>query len=292
MRPLVKAIGLQMKNLNIAVELILIDDASKNYFKQLNQEECKKYQYYELSQNIGRSSIRNLFLKYAQYEHLLFLDGDSYIVEPSFLKNYIHFLQQNEAVNIVCGGRVYNAKKPPKEKLLRWNYGIKRESQTATQRKQFPNHSFMTNNFVVRKELLQNILFDERLKNYGHEDTLFGYELWKKNIPILHVENPIENGDVEDNEVFLFKTEEGVRNLAFIYKDRDCDKQLAQMVSLLMAYEQLKKYHLIFMIQVLFVVFGKSIRAALKKGWISLWLFNFYKLGLLVSSSELSCQKK
>ena len=56
----------------------------------------------------------------------------------------------------------------------------------------------------------KKISFNERLSGYGHEDTLFGYELNKNNIQIHHIDNPVLNGHLDTNEAFLLKTEEGL----------------------------------------------------------------------------------
>ena len=280
-RPLITSLGKEIVQLSDYVELILIDDASSDYYKRINEKDCQKHQYIKLSKNIGRSRIRNLFLDYVSYENLLFLDCDSLIIKNSFIVNYIKRLQQYQD-QVICGGRVYSSHRPEKNKWLRWKYGVKRESQTAEERKREPNRSFMTNNFVIKKSLLQEIKFDERLANYGHEDTLFGFELWKNKIQISHIENPIENGDIEDNEVFLHKTEEGVRNLALIYKYMNDDPQLVDMVQLLRVYDKLHHYHLTNIVRWFYLIFIKPLKKSLINGPISIKAFNFYKLGLFI----------
>lgn len=280
-RPLITSLDKEIAQLSDYVELILIDDASSHYFREINEKECQKHQYIKLAKNIGRSRIRNLFLDYVSYENLLFLDCDSLIIKDNFIVNYIKRLQQSQD-QVICGGRVYSLNKPEKKKWLRWKYGVKRESQKAEERRREPNRSFMTNNFVIKKGLLQEIKFDERLEYYGHEDTLFGFDLWKNNIQITHVENPIENGDIEDNEVFLYKTEEGVRNLALIYKYMNDDPQLANMVQLLKVYKKLHQYYLIGVVRWFFLILRKPLKKSLINGPISIKAFNFYKLGLFI----------
>jgi glycosyltransferase involved in cell wall biosynthesis len=278
--PLVSALGKQMNMLGDDIELILIDDASNESFKEKNEVTCSKYDYIKLKENIGRSSIRNLFLKYAQFDYLLFLDCDSLIIDDDFLSKYLEELN-NKNESVICGGRVYQTKAPEANKMLRWKYGVKKESQTANIRKQAPNHSFMTNNFVVRKDLLQNIQFDERLKNYGHEDTLFGFELLKKGIFISHINNPVDNGDIEDNEVFLEKTEKGIENLSIILDNMNQDPQFIDMVTLLKVYSKFGSLHLLWLISLIYLLSGRLIKYTLINGPYCLWAFDFYKLGLL-----------
>lgn len=259
-------------------ELIVIDDASKEEHKQKFREiQHSNYQFIELETNIGRSKIRNLFLNYAKSDYLLFLDGDCSLLHNDFLKRYLSEI--NQQPQIICGGRIYPEKCPSIEQALRWKYGRKLESKNAEERSQSPNSSFMTNNFLIQKEILSNLPFDERITQYGHEDTLFGIELEKKNIIIRHIENPILNGDIETNEVFLDKTEKSIKSLHQIIEFYPDTKQLKKHISLYRVACQLQKYQLHWI--VLFFYF--LTKAFVKKRILyarnpSLKSFTFYKL--------------
>lgn len=267
----------QVQSLTIPVEIIVIDDCSKN-FQEINKKAAEKYNYVELTENIGRSKIRNLFIGYSKYEQLLFLDCDSLIIKDNFLQTYLDILKDRPGV--VVGGRVYENNKPERNKMLRWKYGTFRESTSAQIRSRHPYGSFMTNNFLIKKEILEEIRFDERLLNYGHEDTLFGFSLKQENIPILHIENPVLNGDLETNVEYLEKTNEGVKNLVRILQFSNWDKDLINDISLLTFYYKIKKWK--WMIYISFVVFKPFIVLLFKKGYIHLKMFDFYKLGLFI----------
>ena len=271
----------QVQLLTIPVEIIIIDDHSTS-FKEVNKKAAANWIYVELTENIGRSKIRNLFPVYSKYEHLLFLDCDSLIIKDDFLQTYLEILKDRPEV--VVGGRVYDKNKPDRNKMLRWKYGTLRESKTASIRSRHPNESFMTNNFLIKKEILEEIRFDERLLNYGHEDTLYGFSLKKKNIPILHIENPVLNGDIETNVEYLEKTNEGVKNLIRILQFVNWNKDLINDISLLRFYNKVKKGK--WMIYISFLLFKPFIVLLFKKGYINLKLFDFYKLGLFIK-----CQK-
>ncbi len=235
--PLLDELSMQMEKAEASVELILIDDCSFSEYKELHKSVCNKHRYIELEENIGRAKIRNLFLDYAQYEHLLFLDCDSLIPNKTFLSNYLKAIKKGES-SIICGGRIYDSAKPDSNKLLRWKYGIEKESLSYEERMQQPNKSFMTNNFLISKQLLQEIKFDERLSEYGHEDTLFGFELKKKGIKINHIENPVLNGHLENNAEYLKKTEKSIHNLIAILDYVNYDPDFIQDVSLLNFYNK------------------------------------------------------
>lgn len=271
----------QMESEEASVELILIDDCSSEKYKVINKSASKKHNYIELEENIGRAKIRNLFLEHVQYEHLLFLDCDSLIPSETFLSDYLKAIKEGEKA-IICGGRIYDSAKPDRNKRLRWTYGIKRESLSLEERKRQPNKSFMTNNFLISRNLLQEIKFDERLSDYGHEDTLFGFELKKKGIEINHIDNPVLNGDLEDNTEFLEKTEQGILNLVSILDFIKHDPAFIQDVSLLNFYSKTSIKKLRPFIKILFPFLKPFIKFFLINGFISIRLFDFYKLGILM----------
>ena len=273
----------QTNKLKVDCEIILIDDASDNDYKIRNEDVCNNATYIKLDKNIGRAAIRNLFLQYATYDHLLFIDCDSVIISTDYLSLYVDTLTHRKP-DIICGGRIYDATLPDKNHFLRWKYGIVKESKPLKVRMKNPNKSFMTNNFAISKAIFENIQFDERLKNYGHEDTLFGYQLNKTGINIFHIDNPLMNGDIENNALYLEKTEKGIKNLAYILQYVNYDNDFIEDVSLLKFYFELKRKHLIYPIKILFSIFKNPLKSILCKGYVSLKLFDFYKLGLLIKS--------
>ncbi|MGV3632454.1 MAG: glycosyltransferase family 2 protein [Bacteroidota bacterium] len=274
---LAEELARQMSGLAAESELILIDDCSSPEFRMLHASLALKHRYIELPQNVGRSKIRNLFLEYARFDYLLFLDCDSLLPSPGFLKTYLEEMKQQP--DVISGGRIYPREKPGKDRLLSWKFGVERESKSAAERRKDPNKSFMTNNFVIRKSLLAEIRFDENLQGYGHEDTLFGIALAERRIPVTHIENPVLNGDIETNALFLQKTEEGLKNLVLIEHNSADAGILHRYVSLLAFYDQLKRKKLLRIVLLFYRVFKKPIRRSLEKGYVSLRLFSLYKLG-------------
>jgi glycosyltransferase involved in cell wall biosynthesis len=279
---LVEALLLQINFLQADAEIILIDDASQDSFRIKNSALINSVKYIQLEENIGRSRIRNLFLNHARYKYLLFLDCDSFIISADYIAKYFDVIR-DKSPEIVCGGRVYGQNKPEKDKMLRWKYGHQRESLSAEQRNEKPNASFMTNNFLIQKEILFKHRFEGSLRGYGHEDTLFGYKLMKNHINIQHIENTILNGDLEGNEEFLTKTEIALQNLVKILKLLNNDKEFIESVLLLRWYSQLSKWKLIFVFDLIF----RLIKYPLKKFCIlrksNMTAFSFYKLGYLIT---------
>ena len=237
---LVEELSRQAQQYKEEIEIILIDDCSSEEFKSIHRISCKNHQYIELNQNIGRARIRNLFLDYALYNYLLFLDCDSIITTNDFLLKYINTIKSSK-MEVICGGAIYPKDSPSRSKMLRWKYGVIKESQDAKTRNIKPNRSFMTNNFLIEKQILSTIRFNEGLKEYGHEDTLFGFELDKKGVIINHIENPILHGEIDNNKVFLLKTEKAILNLIIISNTES--KTITSEVKLLSYYSKLSEKH-------------------------------------------------
>jgi glycosyltransferase involved in cell wall biosynthesis len=275
---LVQSLIKEKSQLNDIVEILLIDDGSTIH-KEKNKELARTCSYIELHTNIGRSKIRNLFTSYAKQPYLLFLDCDSLLTSPNFIANYL--IEIKKGVLICCGGRIYPKQCPSIHQRLSWKYGIISESKPAAVRSQNPNSSFMTNNFIIQKALFNSIKFDERLTEYGHEDTLFGYELKKNQLSIVHIQNPILNGALETNENFIRKTEVGIQNLVLILNFIDDDLTFYKDIHLLRTYLKVKPFRSVFLIIV--KIYNPIIRFLILRGIVNIHLFNLYKLGVLLS---------
>ena len=275
---LVNELYIQSVNLYVPFEIIIIDDASKEEFKQQNSSlKSNNYlTYVELDKNLGRSKIRNLFLKYARYEYLLFMDCDSMTTNRDYLKNYIDACTGD---SIICGGRKYETNRPDDNHYLRWLYGIKRESAPASVRSEKPNQSFMTNNFLISKSLLSSISFDETLYGYGHEDTVYGYQLKAHYIPIKHIENTLIHLGLEDKDEYIAKTDEGLRNLFRLYTRFKKNPAFVNDIKLLRYYRFLRKLQIIRILSWYFFFLKRYLLINIRSPMPSLFIFDLYKLG-------------
>lgn len=195
----------------IPIEICCLDDGSSEFVEK-NQSFIRetpiKYQY--LKQNIGRASIRNKLAQFAQGEVLLYLDCDVQI-SPGYLEKYFPYLSSNK---VVYGGTTYHEEISIDPKFqLHYLVGHKKESVPSVQRKQDPYLTFKTNNFLVPRPILLQYPFDETITQYGHEDTLWAFDLSAHSIPILHIDNPITHLGLETNEDLVSKIEKSLLNL-------------------------------------------------------------------------------
>lgn len=284
-RPLVQALLAQVAQLSVPAELVLMDDGSGEKWIGINRElgELSGVSLSFLPANIGRAAIRNRLAEAAKFPYLLFLDNDAEITEENFLQNYVSAIQEHPNVRVICGGRVYQQETPEPEFRLHWRYGRERESQRATIRQAHAHRSFMTNNFLIFRELMLDIRFDERLKQYGHEDTLFGFQLSQRGESILHLDNPVQHQDLATNADFLHKTEQGIQNLVCIWQDFDLPPAFAQTVTLLKTYEKVKAVAPA--MRVAFRLLKPGLRQAIASGKAPLRWFDAYKLLYLAQES-------
>ena len=237
---LVKDLSYQCNRQKITYEIICFDDKSRQLYKDKNEvlRSAFRVNYVELSENLGRAKIRNWLAKSASFDHLLFLDGDSKLINKSFIKNYVEHLPSNK---VIVGGRIYKPKKPKNiKKVLHWKYGSIRESLTAQKRQKAGFIHFHSNNFIIPAEIFDKHKFDPEINGYGYEDLVFAQELETEGYEIKHIDNPTRHNKIENVEDFLSKTTEGIGNLHQLYI-----AGRLKTTRLIKAYQRLKKYKLL-----------------------------------------------
>ena len=281
-KPLVYQLSKQISTQN-NIEIILIDDASDLHFQEINYELKDSFKFIQLEENIGRSKIRNLFLNYATQPYLLFLDCDSLVHHnPHFILNYLETVKQN--LDVVFGGRIYPQKCPNENVSLNWKYGKKVESPAIIR-------SFMSNNFLIKRSVFESILFDETIRNYGHEDTLFGIELANNNIQITVIDNSVFNAHLENNKTYLDKNISSLKNLNLLINSNKVKVEDFQYIKLLNFYLRLEKYHLTPIYSKFYSVFKQYIYFNLLSQNPNLTYFNLYKLGEFIRIKKESTTK-
>ncbi len=276
-RPLVKKLSVQAKFNKIAIEILCIDDASDLIYRDLNTEIAffELVRFIQLEVNIGRSAIRNKLASEAKFDFLLFIDCDTIPELENYLEIYYRNLKHNA---VLYGGRTYQKDIPSKEFYFHWLYGSRREVATVAERKEQPYQRFMTNNFLIDKNVFLRIKFDEQIRQYGHEDTLFGLELKNRGVEIIHLDNPMQHIGLEKSEIFIRKTERACENLLMIAQKHDVRKE----IKLLRYFLLTKKLQLHFLFLFLFKSFKNSLLKNLNGKNPSLLLFDFYKLGYMI----------
>ena len=276
---LIDQLSFQAETVGIKYEIRVYDDHSEENFRQKNRQigGLPNVIYKELDQNLGRSAIRNLLGSDAVYEYLLFIDADSLVIQTDYLRKYLDSANQRR---VVCGGTAYSSQKPEDEHTyLRWYYGKNRESISAAKRKSSKGFIITSNNFLIPKQVFREIHFRESIGQYGHEDTLLGFDLFNGGIEIHHIDNPLEHIGLEDSTVFLEKTRIALKSLHKIKLEiLNGNSVFAEQVHFLKRYNQINKWIPSNLLKVFFHIFHEKIEKNLLGKNPRLFLFDAYKL--------------
>lgn len=274
---LVETLYKQAEKSGVLFEIICLDDASNSFLSENEKINSLPHCNYKvLETNIGRSKIRNLLAKKANYDWLLFLDADVLPKNENFLSEYIQYMDSEK--KIVNGGLLYQSEKPEKSKLLRWVYGKNRESLDFKTREKNEYLSFLTLNFLIHKSIFDIVSFNETIPNLRHEDTLFSYNLKQKNIKIVHINNPICHFGLDDFENAIKKENDSLLALKYLI-----DNQLiaTDYVRISKLFSKIKDFKLISVLD----LFHKTTRAIfiknLSSNHPSLFIFDLYRLGYI-----------
>ena len=279
--PLVQHLHQQAIETGVDFEILLLingsDAESVTFHRKL--EELKGVKILELPTIAARSVARNFLAGQAKYDYLLFMDCDSEPKDNLFIKRYLPYCKGDNIV--VCGGTAYKKQKPPAKSYLRWAYGVRAEEKSAAIRNMKPNAQFSTFNFLIARKLFLSIRFNELLKNYGHEDTIFGLELKERGVKILHTDNPLYHLGIDTNKIYLQKTRQGVKNLKILLEKYPNHQELIDNIRLLRYYNFLEKTHTLIFFFGVYSSIKQLMLLNFNSRYPSLTLFNFYKLGYL-----------
>jgi GT2 family glycosyltransferase len=273
-------------------EILIGDDGSSPEFRSKYQAlEGDGVRLVVSDKNIGRAAIRNKLALESKGDHLLYIDADVMIpgTAEAYLLKWLPFLS---SASVICGGVLYPEAEPgDPDILLRWKYGKYREQKKASERNKYPHASFSTFNFIIEKSVFMKIRFNEELKQYGHEDTLLGYQLRKAGIKVLHVDNALVHEGVESNREYLNKTKLGIENLSKLY-DKVTDKHaFSEAVRMLRIYNQLKFFRLTRILAGIFIKYRDRMEIRLDSSKINLYLFGFYKVSMFCTFREIHRRK-
>ena len=263
-------------------EIIVADDASTDdeaVSKNAVIEYLPNCRYLDSERNVGRAAIRNRLAKAAHHPWLLFMDADAEVIDDDFIANYLNAIRQHPDVDAVVGGIIHPDACPSPQQTLRHRYEKEAEARFCVERRQQePFAAFRTFNFAIRRTLCLAHPFDDNITQYGYEDVLFGMELMRDNANILHIDNPLQNGDIEDNATYLRKIETALKTLHTI------EDVIGSFSPILIIARRLRKIPLAPQsLRFIFRLCRPMIRRNLLSAHPNLHLFAFYKLGYYLS---------
>lgn len=271
---LVHDLLVQCNQADVAFEILVMDDGSTNQDTLTANRKIVEWKHcnlYEFGHNQGRSRVRNRLIKRSQGEYLLMIDSDAVIEKPDFIQSYLQHLSPD---TVICGGILHPDKLPSSGQSLRYMYEKECEPRfTAACRSQHPYQNLRTFNMLMPRAVAEEHLFNESIRYYGYEDTLLGSELEKDHVRVLHIDNELVNGDIEENPVFLRKTEESLRTL------KRYEKEIRGFSALIDYYDKLKERRLSTLVGITYRLLRLPLRLLLLSPWPNFKVLQFYKLG-------------
>lgn len=279
---LVNCLHTAIEDSEIYGEIIIGADGCDNSFLESYKmlASLNKVRLHISEKNIGRAAIRNEITAASKGSFLLFIDADALVVSNArdYLDRYVQYL---DSAPVICGGVQYRETEPDDpDKYLRWRYGHFREMKPAKTRNKKAYASFSGFNFLLERSVAEKIRFNEEFVKYGHEDTLFGFQLLNAGIPVLHIDNSLLHDGLEPNRIFLGKTSEGIGNLSKLYDLVKNKKQLGRVVRLVKAYNYIKIPGLDRVLCNIYLKRRRRIEIIVRSRKTSLRMFDLYKLSL------------
>ena len=257
-------------------EIICIEDNSTIFFTNADISKLQYVTYETLSENIGRSRIRNLLAKKATYEWLLFIDADQKIINNKFIEIYINqIFNQNsyrsKNKTLYYGSTIYPVKTTEKNTELHWKYG----SSIEAKRKK---DVFSSHHFLISKNYFSEnkISFNENIASYGYEDVFFVLE---NNIKTIYIKNPLLHIGIKKTAKFIKQTESALKNLS---NQHQFTTNADQIIRMLYFQKKISNMGLTKLILNIFNMSKGIILKNLHSKNPSIWLFQFYKLGFFL----------
>lgn len=270
--PLVQDLHKMAIKENISFEIIVLDDASTNIFPPIVSYD--NLYYLKNDSNLGRTLTRKKLAETAKYNTLLFLDSDVQPVSEDFIKNYISYLGK---FDVVLGGVAYIKENPDPTKTLRHKYGRLREEKTAIERNKTPYGAVLSGNLMISKDVFLENNYSESHNLYGM-DIYFSYRLYKNNISVIHIDNPVYHIGLEDNEVFLKKSLQAVESRKQLLANAD---GIENINGLLKHYKKLKSFGLTGITAFAFKLTGPLLKKMILKKDPNLFCLDIYRLGYI-----------
>lgn len=270
---LVTKVHQQAIDANIDFEIIVFDDFSTkkdivNINNSINENEFCTY--IINNKNIGRTAARNLLATKAKFDLLLFLDADVLPKYDDFISRFE--LTEYQNCKVIYGGVCYYNESPKPDHLLRWKYGLERETKNVEDRLKEPYFVISQNLLIDKKTFIKNNSLD--LNTYGL-DILFSGNLLKNNIQVKHIDNPVYHLGLENNVVFLNKSLEAVKTTYLLEKNNQIDNDLRPLQKI---YLFLNKWKINGVFSVFFKTFKNQIKSNLLSKNPSMFLFDMYRL--------------
>lgn len=254
-------------------EILVADDASTDE-SIIKKNEMMEYlpncEYIRMESNVGRVPLRNWLISNSRFDNILFIDADAEVISDDFVLMYWEHRQEN---SVIVGG-IKSPVTAQRGHELRLKYELAAEKQrTLSYRQAHPYDNFTTFNVMFHRAVLNQVIFDERITEYGYEDALMGVQLNQMNVPIIHIYNPLLHTGINDNLSFLTNSEAALRML------HKLGAPMTDKARVAITYNKLVNWRVCGMFRTFFRINKGWMRKNILSHHPSLFIFSLYKLG-------------
>lgn len=172
-------------------EVIVVNDGSDDDTEMVLKkfEGHNNFSHFK-QQNQGQGNARNLALKHARGQIVLFI-GDDIYPEKDFLKGHADFHIEHPEENFACLGRIEWFPENEINDFMNWltHGGPQFAFYKLKNGQEVTFWYFYTSNISLKSKLLRHEHFDPDFKSYGWEDIELACRLTKKfNLKIIYLE--------------------------------------------------------------------------------------------------------
>ncbi|MDO4171107.1 MAG: glycosyltransferase family 2 protein [Prevotellaceae bacterium] len=272
-------------------ELIVVEDGSDDVPSMMSNSrvaELPYCRYIRRKDNVGRAAIKNFLAREAKGDWLLYMDSDAAVTEIFYITRLLQAVDTAGTVGVIMGGLRHEKAMPSREVSLRHRYERAADRhRSAANRSRHPYRNVTSFNLCVRRDVMLDIPFDERCRNYGYEDALFGVMLKERGVEVLHIDNPLVHLGLEPNAVFLEKTETALRTLDSL------GMRMLPYSHVGRTMQRLRRWRMAWAVRRMYSAFGGAMRRNLLGKRPCLTVFALYKLGYLCALQDAkSCDSR
>lgn len=278
---LVEELSIEIDLLDIEAEIIVLDDASTDakVIREMSDIELVDHvRVVRHTENQGIMKVRFEIAAMAKYDHILFLDADTFPTTTDYLAKYVNEIGK---ADIVYGGVRYRINGPHPINPLRLAYGQKYEVRSVGFREKNPYASIKSFAFLANKSKLYSLKYDEAFGCSGPGDNLFAKRMMESGVTVKHIYNPVFHDDNDTSEQFLSKLRAGANDLLLHTDD------LCEMSRMLRIFLTMKRFGLVKIMRFVFRHFEKRMEKNLLGKNPSVAVLNIYRVTYMACSMKL-----
>ncbi|HKC35798.1 MAG TPA: hypothetical protein VKB95_07035, partial [Chitinophagaceae bacterium] len=144
---------------------------------------------------------------------------------------------------------------------------------------------FMSNNFLIKKEIFKSLDVSLKLPGYGHEDSWWGIQFEQAGISCRYINNPVLHAAIEKADIYIEKSEMALANLLLLEKNIDRN-MISRHVRIFRWYLRLKRTGLSGLYLFFEKMFHRYFRRNLLSCKPSLFFFDCYRLAVLIRMAK------